>query len=303
MVKDLGEDRLGKEITTVKFHPYRAEDYEDVCTFLIVLNQNDKRHINWNWARFEWMMEHPEFDKSTIRSIGLWWERERLVGAAIYDMYFGEAFCAILPKYEMLYPEILEYAGRELKDETGLGISICDGHTREIDAARAAGFVRADQSETVMKLDLDQAFSVELPERLYFAELDPATDAYTFQWLLWQGFDHGTNRTEFENSEHIIPQIRPHFKLHLSVAAVNAKKEPVSYCCLWFHEGTDYAYLEPVCTIPSCRGKGIAKAVIFEALNRVKALGARWVYVISDMEFYEKLGFRKDLHYSFYWKA
>ena len=234
MVKDLGEDRLGKEITTVKFHPYRAEDYEDVCTFLIVLNQNDKRHINWNWARFEWMMEHPEFDKSTIRSIGLWWERERLVGAAIYDMYFGEAFCAILPKYEML---------------------------------------------------------------------DPATDAYTFQWLLWQGFDHGTNRTEFENSEHIIPQIRPHFKLHLSVAAVNAKKEPVSYCCLWFHEGTDYAYLEPVCTIPSCRGKGIAKAVIFEALNRVKALGARWVYVISDMEFYEKLGFRKDLHYSFYWKA
>ena len=42
------------------------------------------------------------------------------------DMYFGEAFCAALPGFESLYGEILDYAYRELKDDSGLGIAICD---------------------------------------------------------------------------------------------------------------------------------------------------------------------------------
>ena len=32
------------------------------------------------------------------------------------------------------------------------------------------------------------------------------------------------------------------------------------------------------------------------------SLGAKQAYVISDMEFYEKLGFVREWHYSFYWK-
>ncbi|MDO5138053.1 MAG: GNAT family N-acetyltransferase, partial [Oscillospiraceae bacterium] len=77
------------------FRHFKNEDYEAVCEFLIELNRNSKDHINWNWARFEWMYEHPEFDKSSIGSIGLWTDSDRIVGAAIYDMYFGEAFCGV----------------------------------------------------------------------------------------------------------------------------------------------------------------------------------------------------------------
>lgn len=54
--------------------------------------------------------------------------------------------------------------------------------------------------------------------------------------------------------------------------------------------------------MPSYRGKGVAKAVIYEALNRARSLGAKKAYVLSDMPFYEKLGFRKDKHFTFYWK-
>ncbi len=53
---------------------------------------------------------------------------------------------------------------------------------------------------------------------------------------------------------------------------------------------------------PIIQGKGVAKAVIFEALSRAKKLGAKRACVNSDMEFYERLGFRKKYHYSFYWK-
>ena len=286
----------------IMFKKYAKEDYESACRFLIELCRHDRMRINWNWARFEWMAEHPEFDQSHISSIGLWLDDGKVIGAAIYDMYFGEAFCGALPEYDALYPEILEYAWRELKDETGLGIAICDDDSNHIQVALASGFTRADQSETVMAIGLDELFKVKLPDDLHFSELDPLRDTYAASWLFWQGFDHGSDRAEFERTEQIIPRIRPHFNRDLSVVAVNSDGEPVSCCCLWVHPDTDYAYVEPVCTIPSYRGKGIAKAVIYEALNRARTIGAKRAYVISDMDFYKKLGFAKEWHYSFYWR-
>ena len=91
-----------------QFKFYTENDYEAVCDFLIELNREDQNHINWNRGRFEWMTEHTEFDKSLMGSIGLWMDGERVVGAAIYDMYFGEAFVGALPAYSSLYPEILD---------------------------------------------------------------------------------------------------------------------------------------------------------------------------------------------------
>lgn len=284
------------------FKNYTDQYYEAVCDFLIELNRNSKNHINWNWGRFEWMAEHPEFDKSAKNDIGLWRDGEKIVGAAIYDMFFGEAFCGVLPAYSDLYPDVLDYAYRELKDENGLGIAICDDSLSEIAAAKAQGFSPAQQDETMMSLPLTGDFSVQLPSDLRYAELDPAQEPYAFQWLLWQGFDHGTDKAEFEREDAIIPQIRRHLNPYLSVAAVDKNGEMVAYCCLWYNEKTDYAYVEPVCVIPSYRGKGVAKAVIFEALNRARALGAQKAYVLSDMAFYQKLGFVKEKHFSFYFK-
>ena len=284
------------------FRPYREEDYEAVCAFLIELNRSDKKHINWNWARFEWMMEHPEFDKSTIGSIGLWWEQEKVVGAAIYDMYFGEAFCAVLPEHEAMYSDVMDYALLELKDDAGLGIALCDENQSEIDAAEAAGFTPDEQCETILRLGLDKLRRAVLPEGYGFVELDPAEQPEDFRWLLWQGFDHGTDYEEFKRNDPIIPRRRPHLNKRLSLTAVTPDGELAAYCCVWYRTDTDYAYVEPVCTVPAHRGKGIAAVLLSEALTRAKALGAREAYVISDLLFYEKLGFEEAQHYTFYRK-
>jgi len=284
------------------FKRFSRDDYQAVCDFFVELNRDDKLHINWNWARFEWMYEHPEFDKSSVGSIGLWTDGGRVVGAAVYDMYFGEAFCSALRGYESLYPDILDYAYRELKDGSGLGISICDDNADEIKAAEAAGFIKAEQSENVMSIELGEKLAAEMPPGLDIVELDPAREPYEFQWLLWQGFDHGADKSEFEREDKIIPQLRPHLETQLSVAAVNSDCEKVAYCCLWYSPNTDYAYVEPVCTIPSYRGRGVSRALIYEALNRASSLGAKKAYVLSDMEFYSKLGFKTESHFTFYWR-
>ena len=290
------------------FQHYRDEDYGEVCAFLLALNAADRRHINWNWARFEWMIEHPLFDRNSRSAIGLWRDGRRVVGAAIYDHYFGEAFCAALPAYEALLPEILNYAARELSDEAGLAVAFCDESEREIEAAAALGFEKTEQHEIVMARGLDGTLPYKLPDACSLAEFEPGGEAElrAIQWLFWQGFDHGSDREAFEKdfreSGAASAKRRVHFDPRLSLAARAPDGELAAYVCLWFDPRSDYAYLEPLCTIPAQRGKGLARALVFEGLNRAYALGARRAYVISDMVFYEKFGFEKEWVYTFYRK-
>lgn len=281
---------------------YREQDYHALCRFLIDLNREDRLHINWNWARLEWMIAHPEFDKSLSDSIGIWYDDGRIVGAAIYDMYFGEAFCAALPEYRTLYPEVLRYAWENLRDDSGLAIAVRDDNTEELSAVQAMGFAADPQEETILRISLQQSPACPLPEELHLESFDPAQEPERFQWLLWQGFDHGQDRAEFLRSEEIIPQKRPHLKKELSVAAVDSGGESVAYCCVWYHRAAEYAYVEPVCTIPGWRRRGAGRAVVCEALNRAAQLGAKEAFVISDQEFYRSLGFEKAFHYSFFRK-
>ena len=55
--------------------------------------------------------------------IGLWIENDKVAGTAIYDMFLGEASVLVLPEHYSIYPEILDYAYKNLKDEEGLKVS------------------------------------------------------------------------------------------------------------------------------------------------------------------------------------
>ena len=285
-----------------EFHQYRDTDYDAVCNFLIELNQKDKRHINWNWARFEWMYGHPEFDYEARHTVGLWWEGTRIVGAAIYDMYFGEAFAGVLPGYKKLYPEVLEYAAQELKDEEGIGIAVRVDNEEEIRAIQRAGFIRDEREETVMRIGLDRKMDAKLPDDFSIAEPDPFKDVKALQWLFWQGFDHGNDYEQFSQTEQKGSRPRKHADPRLGLAAVDPSGEYAAFSCLWYHKDTDYAYVEPVCTVPKYRGRGIATGLLNEAFNRAKELGAKEAYVISDQTFYRKLGFEEAFCFRFFWK-
>ena len=276
--------------------------YENLCRFLIELNQADKKHINWNWARLEWMIEHPYLDYDHLDSMALWFDQDKVVGSALYDMSFGEAFCGVLPEYEDLYPEVLDYAYNNLKDDNGLGISIADENLVEIELASLAGFCKAEQTENIMSIDLAKPLSVNLKEGYRFVAPESLPDSYEIQWVIWQGFDHGDDRAEFEANETKTEMKRKHFNPRLNIMVADETGKLGSYACLWYDPRTDYAYVEPVCVIPSFRGKGVAKAMIYELLNRAREMGAKKAYVISDTEFYQKLGFADERHFTFYWK-
>ena len=285
----------------IKHKVFEPKDYEAVCDFLIELNKNNKEHINWNWARFEWMYEHPMFDKTLMPLIGLWFDDDKIVGSAIYDMYLGEASVLTLPEYRYLYKEILEYAYQNLKDNEGLKVAVPDEDEFEKKIVIEAGYQLTDQTETIMSIDLDKPLSAPFHKEMSFVNLDPIKDYDELCYLFWQGFDHGDDREECKRENPPQGSNRVHYNPYLSIT-VKMDDKYVGHVSLWFSEKTDYAYVEPVCVIPEYRQKGIGRAMIYEALNRARSLGAKKAYVISDQEFYEKIGFKKDRHYSFYQK-
>ena len=286
----------------MEFRNYKKNDYDALIDFLVQLSNEDMNHINWNWARFEWMIEHPDTDNLFLEKIGLWWEKGNIVGAAIYDMYLGEAFCGTLKTHMDILPEILDYAYRIFKDENGLGIAIRNEDLKAIEKAIDLGFEKVNQTENVMMLGLDNIIPSRIPADIVIREYNPAENPREFAWLLWQGFDHGNNQAEFESKDSPKQQLRKHLDKRLSLSAVDSSGNIVGYVCLWHLPETDYAYVEPVCTIPEFRNMGISKALLTEAFSRANKLGAKKAIVISDMDFYKKLGFVNLALFSFYWK-
>ena len=65
---------------------------------------------------------------------------------------------------------------------------------------------------------------------------------HTNDGRLWQGFDHGEDKSEFEKEEIVNPRPRKHFNRDLCVAACNNEGELVSICGLWYNPKTDYVY-------------------------------------------------------------
>ncbi|WP_078554026.1 GNAT family N-acetyltransferase [Bacillus alkalicellulosilyticus] len=288
-----------------RYKTFDSSFYDTVCDFLIELSKDDRNHINWNWARWEWMVFHPEFDNSLADKIGLWFYHNELVGMTTYDHFFGEAFYAVKKGYEELEKEILKYAITTFSNENGLGIAVndTDSHTRDL--LLSYEFVKDKNTENILENIFEgRRFDYTLPTGIEVRNLDIKNDLSKHHKVLWEGFE---NEGDLPLDEQTIDKQKrmlsaPHLNSYLHVVAVNEDGVYVAYCGCWYNPKTDYAYIEPVCTVPQYRKMGIGKALVLEALKRCHSEGAKKAYVISDAPFYKSLGFVQHSHYNFYWK-
>ena len=286
----------------IRFVNFQHCYYQQVCDFLIEINKENNYHNNWNWARFEWMYEHPLTQKELLPYMGLWFDDNHLVGAALIDMFFGEAFVGVLNGYQSLYPEVLKYAFDNLKDDQGLGISFHDENIDEINEAIKQGFSKVEAEEIDCLINLKDKLPISLPDGFNFETYDAEKNAKEIDWLFYQGFDHGNDKEEFLKQYKEPTGSRPHFNPYLCIVIKDKQGDLVASASTWYDTRTDYAYLEPVCVVPSYRKLGLGKTAVYIAVNHARELGAKRVIVNSGQEFYQRIGFKKKSHYSFYWK-
>lgn len=98
---------------------------------------------------------------------------------------------------------------------------------------------------------------------------------------------------------------KPVYRPDLDLIAVTSGGELASYCIVWWDPETRTGEFEPVGTALNFRSRGFGKALLLDALHRLKAMGGRNAVVVSETRaegeparrLYEAVGFHRVLDF------
>lgn len=104
---------------------------------------------------------------------------------------------------------------------------------------------------------------------------DPDFDADRYYDAIWKGFDNRRARNERERQSMEAREgfDAPGFENSLRVLVVSPSGDYAAHCGIWHLPGSEYAYIEPVFTLPEYRRKGLGRAAVWEAARRCRQPG------------------------------
>ena len=259
--------------------------YNEICDFLrTAADAGYNEHFHW--GRLAWMMAHPLLDVDMLFKNAVFRDAGgRIVGAALYDTSFDDRW----------------YLLHSTEDEALLRCMI--GYVRKLDAGFATMKANLRDSslctlltslglqkqyaEKVLQLNLSGDVSYCIPSGFRISSPDEAINNQQWRMVIHRGFDNEGEPAE-AGKEGIEAEKHLENPEYIKVFAVRGG-EYTAHCGVWY-DGGDTAYIEPVATVPEHRGKGLGKAVVFEAMSRAKKCGAKRAVVLSEQEFYFRIG-------------
>jgi predicted N-acetyltransferase YhbS len=175
------------------------------------------------------------------------------------------------------------------------------GQETLIEVATKAGF-QCVGKRVDMVFSFEKTLEYELPEGFHFVEEDKINIEKVSE-CCWKGFDHevedGPWNGDAEHNYHLLQA--PHATPQYTVVIENEKGEYVCYAGMWWTPQNHLAYMEPLCTVPSYRGKGLAAAALSELYRKMKQSGATHMTGGSN-KFYSKIGFDPTIEWTFWRK-
>lgn len=272
-----------------------SEDFFKVFDFL---NSNGAVGLNenWHWARWEWLMGHPNLEKEMVPIIGVWECDNKVIGIATHDMRLGQAYFICNINFEFLKKDMLLYAKKSLAANGKLQIAVNDIDIDFSSYLSTMDYHASEIKETVLSIECKQC-PYSLPEGFSILSYVENKDPNKYNTVIWKGFNHKGLPPLVES---IDEETRPHFNPSHAIFIVAPDGEYAAHCGIWFFPDSEVAYIEPVVTIPEYRKQGLGKSVVYEAVNRCYAIGAKYALVISNQEFYYKIGFTKSSSFTFW---
>lgn len=273
---------------------YRDNDrfnnqYEEIRDFLQIVADNGYNE-HFHWGRLDWSMASSYLDVDMLTKNALFRDESgKLVGVVLYDMGYDDRWYILHSiSDEILLRQMIDYATEIDVGATTIKANLSD--TLLCRLLENMGFEK-QYSESVLEIDLSQNLSYLLPKGFYLNGKDSEIDDWQWSLVIYHGFDHEGIPEESSNEE---KEAEKHLKIseYIKVFAIK-DGEYTAHCGVWYNSG-ETAYIEPVVTVPEHRGKGLGKAVVYEAINRAKQRGAKRAIVLSDQEFYKRLGMTKS---------
>lgn len=266
---------------------------------------------------FEYALTSSWLDKRYLYLNRLWFDGEKAVGFVFYEQPCTDVYFSLSHGYEALADEMIEYAEKCMSGNVEEKTFVFNSEQKVLmEAAEKRGYRQNFISENYV-IDFGIAMlNYQLPDGFHFVEPDNV-DPVKLAICCWKGFDH-EDKGPFENWEAedsgtswnpkkayqgIISDVMappPHSTYGYNIIVANEKEEYVCFSGMWWVEKNKLAYMEPLCTIPEYRHKGLAAAALSEHYRRMKELGAECM-TGGGNEFYHRIGYnRKSISYG--WK-
>ena len=261
------------------------EQYESIYQFLL---EAEKLEYNehFHWGRFEWMHAHSYLDEDKLTSIAMFKdENGTIVGLTTYDTGYDDRVYLIHTSSDKM---LLEYMVDTVLEAEGDGavIKANSNDTVLCQILQEKGFEKKHRCACILSLDLINPLDYSMPDAYSMSPQGCVADPWQYQLVIHKGF--GNEGIPERWDDEFLKRI-PHVNEDLKTFAI-ANNEYCAHCGLWYSTGNT-AYVEPVATVPEHRKQGLAKAVVYEACTRANAFGAKRAIVISDQEFYFRIGF------------
>lgn len=278
---------------TIKHRRYKLlSDFERVYKFLKDNYNSD--HFNGYLlpSFYEYAHTHPAFNHKLTHRFGLWEENSDIVGIACYEVRLGECILVVKAGYEDLYPEMLTYGEKELSEEKDgrHTLTVYSTDKQGLDDLLTEGGYEVCDTETITIYPYEKGFKeLPLPEGFSIISLEDENDLKKIHACLWKGFNHGPNPDD-DIDGRLFMQSAPRFNKELTTVIKAPNGDYACFAGMWEDTQNQYAYLEPLATVPEYRRMGLATIALMEGMKKSQKYGAKYCFG-GQREFYGIIGF------------
>ena len=255
-----------------------TNDFSAVSDFLNEQFLPDNKDGNFPQPAWEYIHGHPRFDETSMYKIGIWEDNGKIVGVTHYELALGEAFFQIHANYSHLKPAMLDYAEKHLYERTAEGrkhikVWINDRDDVFLSLVKSRGYEKNDiETRPMSQLKTSHPFrpDTSIPDGFQLKSLEEDNDLTKLDRVLYRGFNYGVEPPAVEKETRLKArqkqQSMPGYQKDLNIVIEAPDGNFVALAGTWFVSENKYAYLEPVCTDPDFRRRGLGKAVVLEGL-------------------------------------
>lgn len=266
---------------------------------------------------FEYALTSKWMDKEYLHLNRLWMAGDIVVGFVFTEAVVTSVFFNLRPGYEGLADEMVEYAQNSFPDLGGeRELVIFSGQEALIRAAEKEGYKVSYENADFLFDFRKSGLSYDLPEGFHF--VDPfKCDLLKLAKCTWNGFN-AEELGPFKNwnipdsetpwnphkaytgvvNSAVAPP--PHATHEYNVIIADENEDYVCFSGMWWVPENKLAYMEPLCTVPEYRRRGLAAAALTQHYRRLKVLGAEYMTGGGD-DFYRKVGYGEGIHW-LHWK-
>ncbi|NDJ79289.1 MAG: GNAT family N-acetyltransferase [Chloroflexi bacterium] len=261
--------------------------------------------LNWEIRRWEgWRFYGEDRIKQArwTQETCLWETAGGKLVGAVHPEYRGDAFLELHPDYRHIEEDMIAWAEEHLAlpndgGQQELEVFVYEYNTPRQRLLERRGYEKLAAGGVIRHMRFGNKVlpEVNLAKGYTLRTMDPHDPAVC--QALADLLNAAFNRDFHTPDEfHLFGTQAPSFREDLHLAAYAPDGTMACHVGVIFEETNRYGLFEPVCTHPDHVRKGLARALMFEGLHRLKALGATDVYVgtgdqVAANKLYEAIGF------------